>query len=63
MKEKRHTLHAYLGLMVEARHYLETSDSRARHRGWVDRYEALRGGNGQLAGGALSLVQVAPTGG
>jgi hypothetical protein len=43
MKEKRHTLHAYLGLMVEARHYLETSDSRARHRGWVDRYEALRG--------------------
>ena len=29
----------------------------------VDRYEALRGGNGQLAGGALSLVQVAPTGG
>lgn len=40
MKEKRHTLHAYLGLMVEARHYLETSDSRARHRGWVDRYEA-----------------------
>ena len=63
MKEKRHTLHAYLGLMVEARHYLETSDSRARHRGWVDRYEALRGGNGQPAGGALSLVQVAPTGG
>ena len=34
MKEKRHTLDAYLGLMVQARDY------RAWHRGWVDRYEA-----------------------
>ena len=40
MKEKRHNPHAYLGLMVQARHYLEAGDYRAWHRGWVDRYDA-----------------------
>jgi hypothetical protein len=40
MKEKRHTLDAYLGLMVQARDYREARDYRAWHRGWVDRYEA-----------------------
>ena len=39
MKEKRHTLDAYLGLMVQARDYREARDYRAWHRGWVDRYE------------------------
>ena len=39
-EEKRHNLHAYLGLMVQARHYLEAGDYRAWHRGWVDRYES-----------------------